>query len=172
MSLKTQAQGVNVVVKVTGPVDNMKLSYTSDPPLQFQEIVELLAAGKTPTSDPNVLVNQPVQPQQTYAQMGESALVGQVLADPVTNRLQRVFGVTQLKVDPAFVSGSTLPQARLTLQQQVTSSVTFTYVTALDQSNTNIVRVEWALNPEWSVIGYRNENATVSIRFAYKRQFR
>jgi translocation and assembly module TamB len=172
VNLKTEAQGVTVVVKVTGPVDNMKLSYTSDPPLQFQEIVELLAAGRTPTSDPNVLVNQPVQPQQSYAQMGESALVGQVLADPVTNRLQRVFGVTQLKVDPAFVSGSTLPQARLTLQQQVASNITFTYVTALDESNTNIVRVEWALNPEWSVIGYRNENATVSIRFAYKKQFR
>jgi hypothetical protein len=90
----------------------------------------------------------------------------------VTNRLQRVFGVTQLKVDPAFVSGSTLPQARLTLQQQVANNITFTYVTALDQSNTNIIRVEWALNHEWSVIGYRNENATVSLRFAYKRQFR
>ena len=43
ISLETQAKGVNVVLNVTGPIDNMKLSYTSDPPLQFQEIVSLLA---------------------------------------------------------------------------------------------------------------------------------
>ncbi len=46
VTLKTQAKGVNVVLTVTGPIDNMKLSYTSDPPLQFQEIVALLASGK------------------------------------------------------------------------------------------------------------------------------
>ena len=45
MSLETKTQGVDVVLKVTGPIDNMKLSYTSDPPLQFQEIVNLLATG-------------------------------------------------------------------------------------------------------------------------------
>ena len=172
LTFNAQAQGVNITVKVTGPVDNMKLSYTSDPPLQFQEIVELLAAGTTPTSDPTILANQPAPPQQSYTQMGESFLVGKALADPVTNRLQRVFGVSQLKVDPTFASGSTLPQARLTLQQRVSSNITFTYVTALDQSNTQIIRIEWALNPQWSAIGTRDENGIVSIRFAYKKQFR
>ena len=50
--------------------------------------------------------------------MGESALVGAAVANPVAGQLQRVFGVSQLKIDPTFVSGSELPQARLTLQQQ------------------------------------------------------
>src|SRR5262249_41962424 len=63
MSLETQAKGVDVVLNVTGPVDNMKLSYTSDPPLQFQEIVNLLASGKTPTSDPTLLAKQPSEPK-------------------------------------------------------------------------------------------------------------
>ena len=31
ISLETQAKGVDVVLKVTGPIDNMKLSYTSAP---------------------------------------------------------------------------------------------------------------------------------------------
>src|SRR5689334_4236092 len=122
-------------LKVTGPVDNMKLSYTSEPPLQFQEIVSLLASGKTPTSDPTLLANQPSTPDQSFQQMGESAVVSKALADPVANRLQRVFGVSQLKIDPAFTSGSDLPQARVTLQQQVAQNITFTYVTALDDPN-------------------------------------
>jgi translocation and assembly module TamB len=172
LSFKAETQGVNIVVKVTGPVDNMKLSYTSDPPLQFQEIAELLAAGKTPTSDATILANQPPAPEQSFTQMGETLLVSKALADPVSNRLQRVFGVSQLKVDPTFVSGAALPQARLTLQQRVSSNITFTYVTALDQSNTQIIRIEWALNPQWSAIGTRDENGIVSVRFAYKKQFR
>jgi translocation and assembly module TamB len=96
LSLETQAKGVDVTLRVNGPIDNMKLSYTSDPPLQFQEIVNLLASGKTPTSDPNVLANQPSQPSQSFEQMGESAIVSKAIADPVASRLQRVFGVNQL----------------------------------------------------------------------------
>ncbi len=44
ISLATQTQGIDVTLRVTGPVDNMKLSYTSNPPLQFPEIVGV--AGK------------------------------------------------------------------------------------------------------------------------------
>jgi translocation and assembly module TamB len=172
VSLETQAKGVTVVLNVTGPVDNMKLSYTSEPPLQFQEIVSLLASGKTPTSDPTLLANQPSQPQQSFQQMGESAIVGKALADPVASRLERVFGISQLKIDPAFTSGSDLPQARVTLQQQVASNLTFTYVTALDDPNAQIIRVEWAFSPRWSAVANRDENGMVSLNLFYKKQFR
>jgi translocation and assembly module TamB len=172
ISLETQAKGVDVVLTVTGTIDNMKLSYTSDPPLQFQEIVSLLATGKTPTSDPTILANQPAQPPQTFEQMGESAIVSKALADPVANQLQRVFGVSQLKIDPTFTSGAELPQARLTLQQQVSTNITFTYVTALNDPNTQIISAEWAVNPQWSGVATRDENGIFSVKFLYKKQFR
>jgi translocation and assembly module TamB len=172
LSLETQAKGVNVVLNVTGPIDNMKLSYTSEPPLQFQEIVSLLASGTTPTSDPTLLANQPSQPQQNFQQMGESAIVGKALADPLANRLQRVFGISQLKIDPAFTSGSDLPQARVTLQQQVATNLTFTYVTALEDPNSQIIRIEWAFAPTWSAIANRDGNGIFSINLIYKKQFR
>lgn len=172
ISLEAEAKGVSVVLTVTGPVDNMKLSYTSDPPLQFQEIVGLLASGKTPTSDPTLLANQPAVPQQSFQQMGESAIVSKAVVDPLANRLQRVFGVSQLKIDPTFTSGSDLPQARVTLQQQVANNITFTYVTALEDPNTQIVRIEWSLNRQWSAVANRDENGIFSVNFLYKRQFR
>jgi len=172
LSLQTQAQGVSVVVRVTGPVDNMKLSYTSNPPLQFQEIVGLLAAGRTPTSDPTLLANQPGAPASSFQQMGESALLGEAIANPAAGRLQRVFGVSQLKVDPAFQGGSAVPTARLTLQQRITSNLTFTYTSALDDPNGEIVQVQWAFDPKWSAVATRDQNGVFSINFLYKRQFR
>jgi translocation and assembly module TamB len=81
----------------------------------------------------------------------------------VTNRLQRVFGVSQLKIDPTFVSGSELPQAQLTLQQQIASNLTFNYVTSLDDANAQTVRVEWVLSPQWSAMAARDQNGIVSV---------
>ena len=172
VSLETQSQGVTVTLRVTGPVDNMKLSYTSDPPLQFQEIVALLAAGSTPTSDPTILANSPAQPSQGLQQMGESAILGKALADPVTSRLQRVFGLTQFKIDPAFTTGTSIPTASLTLQQRITNNLTFTYVSAVNDPNSTIIRIELAFNPRYSAVATRDQNGIFSINFFYKRQFR
>jgi translocation and assembly module TamB len=172
LNLETQTQGVDVVLKVTGPIDNMKLSYTSDPPLQFQEIVSLLAAGTTPTSDPTLLANSPQLPPQSFQQMGESAIVGRALADPVTNQLQRVFGVTQLKINPAFTSGSQLPEAQLSLQQQVSNNITFTYVTGLNTANAETIQVLWTFTPTWSAQALRDYNGIFSVTLIYKKQFR
>jgi translocation and assembly module TamB len=172
MALETQAKSVTVTLHVTGPVDNMNLSYTSDPPLQFQEIVSLLASGKTPTSDPTLLANSPSAPEQSVQQMGESAILGQAVANPVSSRLERVFGLTQFKIDPSFSSGSDVPTARLTLQQQITSNLTFTYTSALDDPNGQIVKIEWTFSPQWAAIANRDQNGMFSINFLYKRQFR
>ncbi|MEO8658935.1 MAG: translocation/assembly module TamB domain-containing protein [Bryobacteraceae bacterium] len=172
VGLITTAKGVNVTLNVSGPIDNMRLTYTSDPPLQFSEVVSLLATGHTPTSDPNLLAREPAAPPQSLQQMGQSALLTQAVANPVANRLQRVFGINKLKIDPTFTSGSQLPQARLTLQQQVTSNLTFTYITNLAQTNSQIVRVEWALNDTWSAIATREEDGLVGVDLFYKLQLR
>jgi translocation and assembly module TamB len=171
IAFETRAQGVQVTMRVSGPMDDLKLSYTSDPPLRFEEIVALLAAGKTP-SDPTIAAHQPAPPNQTVPQMGESALVQQTVANPLANRLQRVFGVSQLKIDPTFTTGSTLPQARLTLQQQVTPEITFSYSQDLTESNSQLIRVEWAFTPRFSAVATREENGIVGLDFFYKKQFR
>jgi translocation and assembly module TamB len=172
ISLETETQGVNVVVRVTGPIYNLKLSYTSNPPLQFQEIVGLLAGGRTPTSDPTLLANQPQVPQSSFGQMGESAALGEAVTNPMAGRLQRVFGISQLKVDPAFQGGSEIPTARLELQQRISNNLTFTYTSALDDPNGEIVKIEWAFDPKWSAVATRDQNGIFSVNFLYKRQFR
>lgn len=171
VSLETNTQGVDVTLRVTGPIDNMKLSYTSNPPLRFEEIVNLLAVGKTPTSDPTLLANNP-SPPQSVSEMGESALLSQAVANPLANSLQRVFGVSELKISPSFTNGSSTPTAQITLQQQITSNLTFTYITDVNNANAETIRVEMTLNPQWSAAATRDEFGMFSINLYYKRQFR
>lgn len=170
IDLETSVKGVEVVLGVSGPIENMKLTYRSDPPLKFEDIIALLATGRTPP-DATIAARQPARPGQSVTQMGESAILGQA-ANPVANSLSRVFGVSQLKIDPAFYSGSALPTARVTVQQQVSPTLTFTYTQDLTQTNSQIIKVEWELTPRFSAVATRDENGIFGVDFFYKKQFR
>lgn len=171
VSLETNAQGVNVILGVTGPIDNLKLSYRSDPPLTFEQIVSLLATNTTP-NDPSIAAHQPTPVQQSVAQMGESAVLGQAVANPLASRVKRVFGLSQFKVDPSFTGNGGIPTARVTLQEQIANDITFTYITDVSQPNAQIVRVEWALTPKFSAVALRDYNGVVSLEFFYKFKVR
>ena len=45
IDLETKARGVDVILTVSGPITKLNVSYRSDPPLQFSDIVALLATG-------------------------------------------------------------------------------------------------------------------------------
>ncbi len=170
VSLETIAQNVDVTLGVTGPINNMQLSYRSDPPLTFEQIVQLLATNTTP-ADPTIAAHQPNPQQQSLSQMGESAVLGQAVANPLASRVQRVFGISQFKIDPSF-SGGGQASARVTLQQKIASNVTFTYITDVTQTNSEIIRVEWAFTPALSLVGLRDFNGNVSVEMFYKFKVR
>jgi translocation and assembly module TamB len=170
-SLETIAQGVDVNIGVTGPMNDLKLSYRSDPPLSFEQIVQLLATNTTP-SDPTIAAHQPAPEQQSVSQMGESAILGQAVANPLASRVKRVFGLTQFKIDPSFSGSNGQPSARVTLQQKIANNLTFTYITDVTQTNSEIVRVQLDLSSNLSAVALRDYNGNVSVEFFYKFQKR
>jgi translocation and assembly module TamB len=169
VDLQTRARGIDVTLTISGPMNKLNVSYRSDPPMQFSDIVALLATGRTPSSDLSLAARQSGA-AQSWQQMGASALVGQAIANPVAGRLQRFFGVSRIKIDPQL-SGVENPQARLTLEQQISPDVTFTYITNVTRSNPQVVRIEWALNRRWSVVALRDETGIFGVDFYYKRRF-
>ena len=171
IDLETKARGIDVTLSVTGPATKPHLTPRSDPPLQFNEIVALLATGRAPTSDPSLLTQQSAEPQ-SWQQIGASTLLGQAIANPVAGRLQRFFGVSKLRIDPTISGVENNPQARLTLEQQVTPSITFTYITNVTSSNPQVVRVEWAFARQWSAVALREENGMFGLDFFYKKRFK
>jgi len=171
-ALETQAQGITVDIMVRGPMDKLTMTYRSDPPMQFSDIVSLLATGRVPSTDPVLAAQQPAAPQQSMQQFGASAVLSQAVANPVSGRLQRLFGVTKLKIDPQIVGPENTPQARLTLEQQITKDLDFTYITDLTQGNQQIVRIEWAIDPTWSAVAVRQEDGQFGVDIYYKKRFR
>jgi translocation and assembly module TamB len=171
VDLETKAKGIDVTLNVAGTPGKLNLTPRSDPPLQFSEIVAFLATGAAPTSDPTLLSESSTAPQ-SWQQMGASALLGQAIASPVTGRLQRFFGVSRLRIDPTLPGVENNPQARVTLEQQITPAITFTYITVVNNSNPQVISVEWDLGKQWSVTALREENGVFGIDFFVKRRLK
>jgi translocation and assembly module TamB len=173
IDLQTKARGIDVTLTISGPIDKLKLTPRSDPPLQSSEIIALLATGRSPTSDPTLLTQaqQSDMAQPTQESSG-SALLGQVLANPVSNRLQQFFGISRIRIDPTLPGIEYNPQARLTLEQQVTPDVTFTYITNVTSANPQVVSMEWAATKQWSIVAQREENGVVGFDLFLKKRFK
>ncbi|HLI83369.1 MAG TPA: translocation/assembly module TamB domain-containing protein [Bryobacteraceae bacterium] len=171
IELETTTQGVMVTLTVSGPMNRLKLSYRSSPPLRADEIIALLATGKQPSTDPVLAAYQPAPPQQSAEQQGLSALLGQGLANPVSSHLQKLFGVTRLSISPIFTGLAATPQATLTVVQQVTPAITFTYIQDVSSTNPLTIQMEWTINPRWSVIAQRDIYGELDLNFLYKKRF-
>ena len=171
LDLETRVRAVVVNIKFNGPLQKLNVSYRSDPPLQSAEIIALLAVGRAPGSNSSLASSQTVS-SQAFLGAGGNSLLGQAVAAPISSRLQRFFGVSRLKIDPQLTGLSAVPQARLTIEQQISRDVTLTYVTNLSQANQQIIRLEWNISRTWSVVAVREENGVFGVDFFYKKRFR
>ena len=104
--------------------------------------------------------------------MGESAVLSQALSSQVTGRIQRLFGVSRIKIDPnvglpGFSSG-----ARVTVEQQVTRDLTLTYVTNTASSQYKIIQFEWAFGENLSLIGLRDQNGIFGVELRHRQRFK
>jgi translocation and assembly module TamB len=169
MDLETHVRGIVVDISFEGPLDKLSFSYRSDPPLETNDIIALLAVGRAPSAAGPLASGQTIS--TSYVGTGSNALLGQAIA-PASGRLQRFFGVSHIKIDPQLTDITSVPQARLTLEQQISTVVTVTYITNLSVTNQQIVRVQWDVSKQWSVVALRDENGAFSIDFQYRKRFK
>ncbi len=113
VDLETKVQGIDVTLAVTGPLTKLNVTPRSDPPMQYSDVLALLATGSGPSSEPTLAAARQNAPQN-FTQLGASALIGQVVSNPVSSQLQLFFGVSRLKIDPQLTGVENNPQARLT----------------------------------------------------------
>ncbi len=169
MDLETKVRGIMVDISFSGSLNKLNFSYRSDPPLEANEIIALLAVGRVPSTAGPLASGQTTG--QSYIASGNNALLAQAIA-PVSGRLQKFFGVSHIKIDPQLTDVTSVPQARLTLEQQVSTDITLTYITNLAVTNQQIVRVEWDFSKQWSVVALRDANGAFGIDFQFRKRFK
>ena len=171
LDIETVARGVTVDITVSGTLNKLNMNYRSDPPLQPRDIIALLTVGQPPSFTPNLPNAQPAANDVSALQAGANTVLGQAIA-PASGRLSKLFGITNIKIDPLIQGITNTPQSRLTVEQQISQNVTVTYVTNLAQTSEQIFRFEWALNPQYSITAIRDDNGEFGIDLQYKKRFK
>lgn len=170
VNLETKARGITVTVSLSGTPQRLNVNYSSDPPLQSREIIALLAVGRDPNSGSSAAAGQLGSSTANFGDAG--GLLGQAVSQQLSNRLQRFFGASRVKIDPTLTGVVNLPEARLTIEQQVSRDITLTYITNLNRTQEQIVRMQWDLSPQWSAIAIRKANGLFGVDFQFRKRFK
>jgi translocation and assembly module TamB len=149
-SVTTTIQQYNIGIRVEGPVDHLRASYSSDPALPPADIISLLAFGKTQEAS-NAAGS--TTNQQTAEQSIASAVSGQV-----TNRLQKIAGISYISVDPTLGIGQQNANATITVQQRVTSKIFVTFSTDVTNTQQQVIQLQYQATPTVSLSGTRDQN--------------
>lgn len=171
MDLSTRARGVTVNISLSGTLNSFKSNYSSDPPLQSSEIIALLAVGRDPSLSASQTAPGVVSSSAISAMGAGANLMGQALSSQVSNQVQRFFGASRVKIDPTLTGVDNIPQARLTLEQQISKDITVTYITNLNRTQEQVVRFQWDLNRNWSMIVVRDQNGLLGADFQLRKRF-
>jgi translocation and assembly module TamB len=99
----------------------------------------------------------------TLTDSASNALLGQALNATVSSRVQKLFGVSRIKIDPQVGGPENNPNARLTIEQQVSNKVTLTYITNLSQSAQQVIQVEYNINKSVSILAVRDQTGVVGF---------
>jgi translocation and assembly module TamB len=167
LEAETQVQSYDLTLDISGPFDRLKFSYRSDPPLANTDILSLLALGyvkqegaySTAAGNPS-------------ASIGASAILSEALSSQTTSRIQHLFGVSRIKIDPNVSMPGFGSGALVTVEQQVTHDLTLTYVTDTSYSQYRIIQFEWNISDKVSVLGIRDQNGVFGVEFRFRRRFK
>jgi translocation and assembly module TamB len=173
MEMSARVQDYDITIGLHGAVTggkNLSMTYRSDPPLSNADIIALLAFGHTRAQD----VYKASQPGQagSDAANASNAILGQALNSTFSDRVQRLFGSSRVKVDPQFIGAENNPSARVTIEQSINNNITLTYVTNLAQSADTVVQVEYQINKNVSIVAVRDQNGILEFDVHVRRRRR
>ncbi len=165
LQASTQIRDYDVTLLLNGKLDttdSLKITYRSEPPLPTADIIALLAFGQT--------TEQSAQLQQSgqgvLGQGASSALLAAALNATISNRVQRLFGVSRIKIDPQGLStetSTTQSGPALTIEQQISDKLTVSYSTNVSQASQQVIQAEYNVTRSISIVGIRDQNGVVSF---------
>jgi len=161
LQASTRVRDYDVTLNLNGQIDRPNVTYRSEPPLPTSDIIGLLAFGQT--SEESAQLNQS---QSAFNSETSSAILSAALNATVSNRVQKLFGVSRIKVDPQGLTTETSPTQTgpaVTIEQQVQNNLTLTYTTNVAQASQQIIQVEYNISRNVSIVGVRDQNGVVSF---------
>jgi translocation and assembly module TamB len=166
----THVRNYDLDVTITGTPEHLSVNYRSEPPLPKSDIIALLALGRTSEESEQL---QQQSGQTPFTDEATALIISQALNSTVSSRMQKIFGVSRIKIDPQGLTTETNPTARgpqVTIEQQFANNLSLTYSTNVSQSSQQIIQGEYYFNRNISAVGTRDQNGVVSFDVRIRRR--
>ena len=166
----THVRNYDLDVTVTGTPERLNVNYRSEPPLPKSDIIALLALGRTSEESEQL---QQQSGQTLFTDEATNLIINQAINSTVSSRMQKLFGVSRIKIDPQGLTTETNPTARgpqITIEQEFANNLSLTYSTNVSQSSQQIIEGEYYFNRNVSVVGSRDQNGVVSFDVRVRRR--
>ena len=163
-----RVESYDITIGLHGTTTSLKPTYRSEPPLSEADVFALLALGRTQEEA------QIYQEQQMQAGTDPttSSLLGGALNATVSTRVEKLFGVGSVKIDPAFVGTLGTSSARITVQQQISRQLTATYATNVNTSAQQLIQLQYDINRNMSIVVTRDETGVFSVVYKLRKRYR
>ncbi|MGH9417260.1 MAG: translocation/assembly module TamB domain-containing protein [Terriglobales bacterium] len=153
-------QQYNLHLRFQGSADNLRTAYTSDPALPPADIINLLAFGQTTESS---------AANSVPGNLGAENLIASAVSSQITDRVQKIAGISQLSVDPVLGGNQQNTGARVTIQQRVTGSLFVTISTDVTSTQRDVIEIRYQLSPRVSVSAVRDQNGGIGLNTRFKK---
>jgi translocation and assembly module TamB len=159
---ETRIRSYAVTLRVTGTLERVTPTLTSDPPLSSLQILALLA-GQDETEVANLTQTQARASQAQLAAAGAATLAAGRLSESVglEREAERLFGLNRFSIDPSLLRGAgTTPTARVTVGKRLTPDLNVLYSQDLRGTEERVLAIEYNLTERFSLLLTRTDPGT------------
>lgn len=170
LQASSHVRSYDLNITVTGTPDRLNINYRSEPPLPKSDIIALLALGRTNEESAQL---QEQSGQSVFSDQTSDLILNQAINDTASSRFQRLFGASNIKIDPQGLTTITNPVSngpQITIEQQFANNLSLTYSTNVSQSSEQIIQGEYYVNRSVSLVGNRDQNGVVSFDIQIRRR--
>jgi translocation and assembly module TamB len=168
LNATARVEDYDITLGLHGSIDQLNVTYRSDPPLAEADVVALLALGHT--QDQQRLYTQ--QQENIANNATTDALLGGALSATMSNRVQKLFGAGSVKVDPNYLGSLGNSTTRITVVSQVGKILTLTWATDVDTTAQQLLQAEIAINRHVSLLVARDESGVFSMVVKATRRYK
>jgi translocation and assembly module TamB len=160
--VNTVVDRYTITVNLTGPIDRLKITYTSDPSLSTADIINLLAFGQT-TADAASNASTP-------ASVAAESAVASAAGSQVASQIQRLTGISQLTVNPLGGNNQN-PGSQVAVQQRVSGNILLTFSTDVTSAQNQSIQVQYQVKRNVSISVLRDEYGGYGVDVRYHKAF-
>jgi len=160
--IATTVDQYNITLNFMGSVEQLRTTYTSDPPLPPSDIINLLALGQTAEESAQ---------STTPASVGAESVIAQGVASQVSGKIQKLAAISQLTIDPMAGNNQVNPGAQVAIQQRVTGNILLTFSTDVTSTQATTVQLQYRTSRQISVTVLRDQNGGYAVDLRLHKSF-